>query len=56
MSKRTPNQAMADTMAYWKLPDAEAKRVDKAYQEFYGEQKRKRDNNKTDRINTEGDA
>lgn len=39
MSKRTPNQAMADTMAAWQLPDAEAERVNKAYQNFYAEQR-----------------
>jgi len=38
MSNRTPNQAMADTMASWQLPDAEAERVDKAYRNFYAEQ------------------
>ena len=56
MSKRTPNQAMADTMAAWRLPDAEAERVDKAYRKFYEEQKRKQYDNKTDQLNSGGDA
>lgn len=38
MSKRTPSQAMADTMNAWRLPDAEAERVDKAYRNFYAEE------------------
>ena len=29
---------MADTMASWQLPDAEAERVDNAYRNFYAEQ------------------
>jgi len=39
MSKRTPNQAMADTMAAWQLPDAEAEQADNAYRNFYAEQR-----------------
>ena len=39
MSRRTPDQAWADMMSAWQLPDAEAERVDKAHRNFYAEQR-----------------
>lgn len=51
--KRTPNQAMADTMAAWQMPDAEADRMERI-RKLERERIADRVNRKIDQLKAEG--